>query len=93
MFSEGEGLDVATGGTQSRFAREKPPISASDINLQDLTDSGSWKVVRINGAVGLLIASAFNAMFDNLLNSSRLRPMKPLAKLRETLIVASMDGR
>jgi hypothetical protein len=34
------------GGIQSRFAREKPPTSASDMSLHACMDSGSWKAVK-----------------------------------------------
>lgn len=61
LFSEGGGEGSDEGGIQSRFAREKPPTSLSQINLQSWVDSGSWKEVRRYGRVGLLIASAFNA--------------------------------
>lgn len=40
---EGEGEDVA-GGIQSRCAREKPPTSLSDINLQSWMEEASWNV-------------------------------------------------
>lgn len=46
LFSDGEGVRDVVGGTQSRFAREKPPTSASDITLHAWIDSGSWKAVR-----------------------------------------------
>jgi len=35
-----------TGGMKSRCAREKPPMSASDINLQSSRVEVSWKEVR-----------------------------------------------
>jgi len=44
-FEEGE-RDVA-GACQSRFARENPPMSASDMSLQVEGESGSWKEVRM----------------------------------------------
>lgn len=46
LFSDGDAWVDVAGGIQSRFAREKPPISASDINLHAWIDSGSWKAVR-----------------------------------------------
>lgn len=62
MFSVGPGFEIVTGGIQSSEAREKPPVSASDITLHALTESGTWKVVRTKGAVGILVPSAVRAM-------------------------------
>jgi len=62
MFSDGAGFDVDTGGIQSSETRENPPVSASDITLHALTESGSWKVVRTKGAVGIVVPSAVRAM-------------------------------
>ena len=41
------GLGLVEGGCQSRWAREKPPMSASEISLQVEGEEGSWKVVRM----------------------------------------------
>jgi len=46
LFSDGEGVRDVVGGTQSRFAREKPPTSASDITLHAWIDSRSWNAAR-----------------------------------------------
>lgn len=45
-FSVGGGEGFDEGGIQSRLAREKPPTSPSDINLQSRIESDSWKEVR-----------------------------------------------
>lgn len=66
LFSESDGVEEAEGGTYSKFALEKPPISASDMTLHESIDSGSWKVVSTYGAVGLRVASAFNAVEDHI---------------------------
>lgn len=42
LFSEGGREGFEEGGIQARLAREKPPTSPSDINLQARVDSGSW---------------------------------------------------
>lgn len=62
MFSDGVGFEADTGGIQSSETCEKPPVSASDITLHAFTESGSWKVVRMKGAVGTLVPSAVRAM-------------------------------
>jgi len=46
LLSDGESWSDVVGGIQSRFAREKPPTSASDMSLHACMDSGSWKAVR-----------------------------------------------
>ena len=46
-FEVGEGVeDVDVGGIQSRWAREKPPTSASEKSLQSWGEEGSWKEAR-----------------------------------------------
>jgi hypothetical protein len=42
----GEGGDDVVGGIQSRWAREKPPTSASEKSLQSCGEEGSWKEAR-----------------------------------------------
>lgn len=111
LFSEGGGCGFSEGGTQSKFTREKPPISASEKTLQSFRDSGLWKFARCNGDVGLLVPSAVSAreskipyiwylghsgplpIFDNLLNSSKLRPMKPLEREGVTLMAKDSSSR
>jgi hypothetical protein len=42
----GEGGEDVVGGIQSRWAREKPPTSASEKSLQSCGEEGSWKEAR-----------------------------------------------
>ena len=47
LVVEEGGADGFEGGCQSRLAREKPPMSASDMSLHVDGEEGSWKVVRM----------------------------------------------
>lgn len=63
--SEGGGLSLVLGGTQSRCASENPPISWSDMALQSSRDSALSNFNIGKGLTWLRVPSAVKAVALN----------------------------
>jgi len=61
MVCEDEEEEEVTGGMKSKCAREKPPMSWSEMTLQSSIEEGSWKECRRYGLVCDLVASPVRA--------------------------------